>query len=120
MLLVGLGLSSGWIHKNLSPLYLGFQAPSWGNTGAVPAPIPLGRALTFVFRVKRVKAFKNNTAKWNFPTDPRSKRGASGLAGLSAIAVNKENIFLPFLGSWELWAPAPPAGLGLLVLSEGC
>lgn len=52
--------------------------------------------------------------------DLRSKRGALGPAGLSVIAVNKENIFLPFLGGWELWAPAPPAGLGLLVLSEGC
>lgn len=106
--------------KTLCHCTLGFQAPSWGDAGAVPAPIPLCRALTLVFRVKRAKAFKNNTAKWNFPTDPRSKHGAPGPAGLSAIAVNKENIFLPFLGSRELWAPAPPAGLGLLVLSEGC
>lgn len=106
--------------KTLCHCTLGFQAPSWGDAGAVPAPIALCRALTLVFRVKRAKAFKNNTAKWNFPTDPRSKRGALGPAGLSVIAVNKENIFLPFLGGWELWAPAPPAGLGLLVLSEGC
>lgn len=106
--------------KTLCHCTLGFQAPSWGDAGAMPAPIALCRALTLVFRVKRAKAFKNNTAKWNFPTDPRSKRGALGPASLSVIAVNKENIFLPFLGGWELWAPAPPAGLGLLVLSEGC
>lgn len=51
-------------------------------------------------------------AKWNFPTDPRSKRGALGPTGLGAIAVNKENIFLPFLGSWEPWAQASPAVWG--------